>query len=201
MVTVGESVSHGLVLDVDNEALLWVSSKEKGLCQSPPALPTPAAPPPRELSVKGGEQSCSWQLWSAVEKSNFPHRRGQWEISRGVSPGCIFSFVVSSGRGRGVGVGWREGWGWSGGERLKCRKCGIGRVGKNRGNNQSWRLSDANHRHLGELGRKNQPSGHPKAAKKVSCKRAKRVSWQRRSGRVGMSEGHKRSHRRPGMSE
>lgn len=63
----------------------------------PPALLPPAAPTPRELSVKGGEQSCSWQLWSAVEKSNFPQRRGQWEISSRVSPGHIFSFVVSCG--------------------------------------------------------------------------------------------------------
>lgn len=40
MVTVGESVSHGLVLDVDNEALLQARAEEKGLCRPPPHQPS-----------------------------------------------------------------------------------------------------------------------------------------------------------------
>ena len=45
MVTVGESVSQGLVLDVDNEALLWARAEEKGCV------------PPNHVSFLGREEN------------------------------------------------------------------------------------------------------------------------------------------------
>lgn len=93
MVTVGESLSHGLVLDRDNEALLWASAEEKGAC-FPSALQPFAVPLPHELSLKRGEQRCSLQFWSTVEKSSFTQGRRQLEIGRGILPGYIFKFLV-----------------------------------------------------------------------------------------------------------
>lgn len=98
MVTVGESLSHGLVLDRDNEALLWVSAEEKGVC-FPSALQPLTVPLPRELSVKR-EQRCSLQLWSTVEKSSFTQERKQIQMSLRNYPRALEQLDTTPGRNR-----------------------------------------------------------------------------------------------------
>lgn len=59
MVTVGEPVSHGLVLDAYSEALSGQAPRRKAAASAHPSLLPPSAPTLRELSVKRGEQRCS----------------------------------------------------------------------------------------------------------------------------------------------
>lgn len=186
MVTVGESLSHGLVLDRDNEALLWVSAEEKGVC-FPSALQPLTVPLPRELSVKR-EQRCSLQLWSTVEKSSFTQERKQLEIGRGILPGYIFKFLIfrslreeKKKKKRRRKRDWKAENVVSGGQR------GTHKLTK------AQELAPQNHSLLEEQWKKDQSVEETKAAK--------RVSWQRSCGRVCRSEDHNRGHIKEEVSD
>lgn len=58
MVTVGESVSQGLVLDVDNEAGLGTSTEEKGPRRPPP----PPRPQASSLLLHPFHESFLWRV-------------------------------------------------------------------------------------------------------------------------------------------
>lgn len=116
-----------------NEALL--EPRRKGLCP-PASLPPTPAPTPRELSGKRGEQRCSWQRWSAGEKSNFTQGRER-AVGNGQRNTTRTHFLVSS---------FLQPRGQKG--RLKRREGGVGRTERNRATDQDTVMAGKKRRRL-----------------------------------------------------
>lgn len=109
MVTVGESVSHGLVLDVDNEALLWASAEEKG-----------CVPAPDHVSFLCREENkdAAGNCGVLRKRAISPRGAGSGKSAEEYYWDTFFNFQFF------VAMGAKK-------KKLKCRECGVGRAGRN----------------------------------------------------------------------